>query len=205
MSKQPFSLGLRGWHAARTHSGEGGFKESRSMTVTTHIPIGQILVQKGYIDPWQVQSALAHQRCWGGRLGEALVKLGFISEPVLLTELARQLGVAYVEIGNRQIPDAVVRLVPEKLIRARKVFPAAFAWQGKRNLLVVVTSEPQNLVALDEVAFASGKKVKAALGSESDVEQAIERHLGPTAPWNSTAVPRPMLRYTSVGDARRAA
>ncbi len=175
------------------------------MTVTTHLPIGQILVQAGYIDAWQLQTALAHQRCWGGRLGEALVKLGFISEQVLLTEIARQLGVSYVEIGDRQIPDAVVRLVPEKLIRARKVLPAAFAWQGKRNLLVVVTSEPQNLVALDEVAFASGKKVKAALGSEGDVDQAIERHLGPGAPWRGTAVPRPTLRYTSVGNTRRAA
>ena len=145
----------------------------------SHLPIGRLLVQGGYIDSSQLQSALAHQRCFGGRLGAALVTLGFISEPLLMTELAHQLGVPYVQIGTRRIPDAVVRLVPEKLIRARKVFPVAFAWQGKRNLLVVVTSEPQNLVALDEVAFASGKKVKAALSSESDIEHAIERHFGP--------------------------
>jgi type IV pilus assembly protein PilB len=155
------------------------------MTVTTRLPIGQILVQTGYIDPWQLQSALAHQRFWGGKLGAALIKLGFIAESVFLTELARHLGVPYVHIGNRRVPDAVVRLVPERLIRARKVFPAAFAWQGKWNQLVVITSEPQNLAMLDEVAFASGKKVKAALASESDVEQAIERHLGPNAHWNS--------------------
>jgi type IV pilus assembly protein PilB len=93
------------------------------MNVTTRLPIGQILVQAGYLDPWQLQSALAHQRCWGGKLGEALIKLGFITEPVLLTELARQLGAPYVHIGNRRIPDAVVRLLPEKLIRARRSSP----------------------------------------------------------------------------------
>jgi MshEN domain len=68
-----------------------------------------------------------------------------------------------------------------------------------------VTSEPQNLATLDEVAFASGKKVKAALASERDVEQAIERHLGPSALSNSTAVSRPALRYPSVRSTPRAA
>ncbi len=173
--------------------------------MTTRLPIGQILVQTGYLDPWQLQSALAHQRSWGGKLGEALVKLGFITEPVLLTEVARQLGVPYVRLGNRRIPDAVVRLVPEKLIRARKVFPAAFAWQGRWNQLVVVTSEPQNLAVLDEVAFASGKRVKAALASEGDVEQAIERHLGPSASWNHTSMSPPALRGMSTASTRRVA
>ena len=158
--------------------------------MTSHLPIGQILVERGYIDPWQLQSALAYQRSWGGPLGEALVALGFISEPVLLAEVARQLDVPYIHIGNRRIPDAVVRLVPEKLVRARKIFPVAFAWQGKRNQLLVITTEPQNLVALDEAAFASGKKVRAVLGSDRDIEQAIERHLGP-APGASAARPMP--------------
>jgi hypothetical protein len=71
--------------------------------------------------------------------------------------------------------------VPEKLIRSRKIFPVAFAWQGSRSLLVVVTSDPQNLIALDEVAFTSGRAVKAALASDQDIEEAIERHLGPAA------------------------
>lgn len=146
-----------------------------------NLPIGQILVQQGHIDPWQLQTALAHQRCWGGRLGEALVHFGFISEPTLLAEVARQLGVPYVQIGERIIPDTVIRLVPEKLIRARRILPVVFAWQRRRNLLVVATSQPQDLIALDEVAFASGKNVKAALAAASDLDQAIARHLAPAA------------------------
>jgi len=41
------------------------------------------------------------------------------------------------------------------------------------------TSEPQNRVVLDEVAFASGMKVRPVLASEGDIIRAIERHLGP--------------------------
>ena len=153
--------------------------------MTSRVLIGQQLVQEGHIDIWQLQSALAHQRFWGGRIGDALVKLGFVSEPLLLTELARQLGVPYIEIGEREIDAAVVRLVPEKLIRARKVFPIAYAAKPRRGMLVVATARPQDLAVLDEVAFASGKIVKPALASDRDVEAAIERHLGkPGArPW----------------------
>jgi type IV pilus assembly protein PilB len=146
--------------------------------VTARLPIGQLLVQAGHVDVWQLQSALAHQRCWGGRIGEALVRLGFLTEPVLLAEVARQHGVPHVEIGERIVAPAIVRLVPEKLIRARKVFPIAYASQPRRGLLVVATSKPQDLTVLDEVAFASGKTVNAALASDRDIERAIERHFG---------------------------
>ena len=148
--------------------------------MTSRLLIGQQLVNSGHIDVWQLQSALAHQRFWGGRIGDALVRLGFVSEPLLLTELGRQLGVPYIEIGERDVDPAVVRLVPEKLIRARKVFPIAYSAKPRRGLLVVATARPQDLAVLDEVAFATGKIVKPALASDLDVEAAIERHLGKT-------------------------
>jgi type IV pilus assembly protein PilB len=69
--------------------------------VTNRLPIGQRLVQQGHIDAWQLQSALAHQQRWGGRLGEALVGLGFLPEEVVLSEVARQLGVPYLDVAQR--------------------------------------------------------------------------------------------------------
>jgi type IV pilus assembly protein PilB len=144
--------------------------------VTSHTLIGQQLVQAGHIDGWQLQSALAHQRFWGGRIGDALVKLGFLSESVLLGEIARQLGVPCVQIASRDVDPAVVRLVPERLIRARRIFPIAYAPQPRRGLLVIATARPQDLALLDEVAFASGKIVNPALASDRDIEAAIERH-----------------------------
>lgn len=145
--------------------------------MTSRLPIGQLLIQSGRIDGWQLQSALAHQRRWGGRLGEALVGLGFVSEPVLLAELSRQLTVPYIELGERYVPPAIVRLVPEKLIRSRKVFPIALVSSSRRGPIVIATSEPQNLAVLDEVSFATGMKVKPVLASAGDIERAIDRHL----------------------------
>jgi Type II secretion system (T2SS), protein E, N-terminal domain len=147
------------------------------MTSTTRLPIGQRLVQAGRIDPWQLQSALAHQRRWGGRLGAALVGLGFVGEEDMLTEVARQLGVPYLAIGDRYVPESIVRLVPEKVIRSRRVFPIALGSQTRRGPLVVATEEPQNLAMLDEVAFASGYAVRPVLTSSRDLDLAIQHHL----------------------------
>jgi type IV pilus assembly protein PilB len=149
--------------------------------LSTQVPIGQRLVRQGSIEVWQLQSALVNQKRWGGRLGEALVRMGFVSEPVVLAEVARQLGVPYVELRTREVLTAVVRMIPERIIRSRKVFPVALTSQPGRGHLQVATVEPQNLALLDDLAFATGTRVQLVLASERDIEIAIERHLGPGA------------------------
>jgi hypothetical protein len=145
--------------------------------MSRRLPIGEMLVGQGRIDALQLTSALAYQKQWGGRLGQALLALGFVSEPVLLDVLGQQLGVPFVEIGSRIVPPAVVRLVPEKLMRTRRVFPLALLPESRRGALLVALSDPGNLLHLDEIAFAAGMQVKPALASDADIDQAIARHL----------------------------
>ncbi len=142
------------------------------------VPIGELLVKQGRLDAMQLQSALAHQRQWGGRLGRALVALGFVTEPVLLQAVAAQLGIPFVEIGSRPIPPRVVQLLPERLVRSRKVVPLELLSASRRGPLVVALSDPDNLATLDEVAFATGMSVRPVLAAEADVSAAIARLLG---------------------------
>lgn len=143
--------------------------------------LGEMLVQEGRIDPVQLQSAMAHQSRWGGRLGQALVNMGLCSEPVVMQVLARQLGVRFVEIGDKTVPAAVVHLVPERLIRKYRAFPIGVLG-GRRGPLVVALGDPADLRLLDDIAFATGMGVEAALAAPADLEQAIARHLdGATA------------------------
>lgn len=139
--------------------------------------IGEMLVQKGRIDAVQLQSALAHQRRWGGRLGRALVKLGFLPERALLEVVGDQLGVPFVEIGERSIPPQVLALVPGRLVRSRKALPLERLEEGRRGRLVVALADPADLTVLDEIAFAAGLDVLPVLAAEEDLERAIARHL----------------------------
>jgi type IV pilus assembly protein PilB len=141
------------------------------------LPFEQILTQAGLIDAHQMQSALGYQRQWGCPLSQAVVDLGFAAEPAVMAALAHHRGVQYREIGDQTVGAEIVRLVPEKLIRLRKVFPVALG-TSPRGPLVLATADPLNLTVLDEVAFATAKTVEPVLTSERDVERAIERHLG---------------------------
>ena len=145
-------------------------------------PIGQILVEQGRIDELQLRSALSHQRQWGGKVGEALVCLGFVTEQVMLSAVARQLGVPFLTLGDRRVPPAILRLVPERLIRQRRLLPIAVLSGTRRGHLVVATADPGDIRALDEIAFASGMEVRAVLVAEGDLTRAIERHLLGAAP-----------------------
>jgi type IV pilus assembly protein PilB len=147
-----------------------------------HLPLGQMLMQQGRLDEFQLRSALAHQRRWGGRIGEAIAALGFLREREVLETVARQLEVPLFEIGERCIPQPVLRLVPERLIRVRQVFPLAVASESRRGPLALAMTDPRNLEAIDEVRFASGLAVKPVLVAVHDLEYAIERHFGTLAP-----------------------
>jgi hypothetical protein len=141
--------------------------------------IGEMLVQLGRLDRTQLQAALAHQRQWGGRLGGAIVHLGFLGEPALLDALGQQLGVPFIEIGDRQIPPKVLALVPRKLAQARRVLPLELSADGaRRGVLLVALGDPADLGLIDELAFVTGLRVKPALAGEEDLDRALERHLG---------------------------
>jgi type IV pilus assembly protein PilB len=126
----------------------------------------------------QLQSALAHQRRWGGRLGRAIVNLGFVSEPTFLQALSEQLGTPFVVVGDRQVERSVLALVPEKLVRSRRVLPLARLAESRRGPLVLAVSDPGDLAVLDEIGFATGLAVRPVLAAEADLDQAIRRLYG---------------------------
>lgn len=143
--------------------------------------IGELLLRHGRLDALQLQSALAHQARWGGRLGRAVVHLGFLDEATVLEAVAEQLGTPFITVGDRPVDPAVLALVPERLIRARKVLPLALLKERRRGPLVVALADPGDLSVIDELTFVTGLDVRPALATEADLERAIERLLGPVA------------------------
>jgi type IV pilus assembly protein PilB len=140
--------------------------------------IGEMLVQLGRLDSHQLQAALAHQRQWGGKLGGAIVRLGFLGEPAILQAVGQQLGVPFIVIGDREIPPKVLALVPRKIAQARRVLPLELAFDTRRRTLVVAVGDPADLTVIDELAFVTGLPVRPVLAGDEDLDRALERHLG---------------------------
>lgn len=142
------------------------------------VPIGQILVERGSIDGRQLRAGLDWQRRRGGRLGRALVHLGLLDETALVGALGFQFGIDVVDLADRFIDRDVLRLVPPRIIEARRVLPVELLEETRRGPLLVATSDPLDMHALDEVAFASGKQVRPMLASRAQIDVAIARLIG---------------------------
>jgi type IV pilus assembly protein PilB len=141
-------------------------------------PIGQILVKDGAIDARQLRAGLDWQKRCGGRLGNALLHLGLVKETDLVHALGRQFEIPVVDLTYREVPAEVLLLVPQRIVEGRGVLPIELLSEVRRGPLLVATSDPLDLHAMDEVAFASGKLVRPVLASRSQLQVAIGRALG---------------------------
>jgi type IV pilus assembly protein PilB len=137
-----------------------------------------MLVDGGAIDSRQLRAALDWQRRRGGRLGSALVHLGMLEEMDLIQALGVQLGLPVIDLALYSIDRDVLRLVPARVVETTRVLPLTLLEETRRGPLVVATADPQDVRALDEVAFASGKQVRPMLAAKGQLDVAIAQLLG---------------------------
>jgi hypothetical protein len=141
--------------------------------------LGQLLVARGWITVQQLTRALKTQNVAGGRLGTCLLEMDALREDLLLKGLSEQLGVPAVDIDDlRGIPEEVLGLIPDKLTRRLRAVP--FRVEGGRLDLALM--DPRNLAAQDEIAFASGKRVKVYVAGEIRILEALEKYYGEECP-----------------------
>jgi hypothetical protein len=139
--------------------------------------LGEILLERGLIDVDQLNSALAHQRQWGMRLGTALVAKGFIAEGVLTRVLSESLGIPMVDLARMVADQRALQIVPRRLAEQYDVFPIALREQPNgRRMLLLAMADPLNATAIDEIGFTTDTIVKPAIAQISSLEQAIRRH-----------------------------
>ena len=138
--------------------------------------LGEMLIQAGKLNAFQLQSALSHQRNWGGRLGGSLVNLGYITENELLGFLAQQLKLPRVNLFASAIPREILNYIPAEKAKELTVLPLQRKEiQGKQCLLVAM-SDPTNLNVIDAIQFMTGCRVRPALASEREVLDGINLH-----------------------------
>jgi hypothetical protein len=141
--------------------------------------LGQLLVARGWITVQQLTRALKAQNVAGGRVGTCLLEMDALQEDLLLKGLAEQLGVPSVAVEDlRGVAEEVLGLIPEKLARRLRAVP----FRVEMGRLDVALMDPRNLSAQDEIAFASGKRVKIHVAEEVRVLEALERYYGEEVP-----------------------
>ena len=134
--------------------------------------IGDLLVEKKVITESQLDKALEVQRKEGGLLGEVLIRQGLIKYDALLELLSNQLNVPIMDIKGRIIKEDILKLVPEKIARARNIIPIEIVG----DQLVIVMGRPEDLATIDDINLITGMKICVAIGNPLDIDRAIDKN-----------------------------
>jgi type IV pilus assembly protein PilB len=133
--------------------------------------LGSLLIEKGYLTPDDLQSALDKQRREGRRmlLGELLVEEGYCTEDQVIECLASEYGVPYAKLDNRLMDPRIVDILPREYVEKNLVVPLFLV----RGVLTVAVSEPSNLFLIDEIRGLTNQRVQIVAASPKDIRRVI--------------------------------
>ena len=127
---------------------------------TTNLRIGDILVEKGYVTPDQMNQALAWQKEHRDkRVGQILMELGFVSESQVLDALASRLHLNIVDVAQLSVDLQAVGKVSREVCEKNLILPVSL--QGHN--MEIVTNDPLNYFALEEVRQQTGCHLEISL------------------------------------------
>ena len=136
--------------------------------------LGEILIKENLITTDQLKQALDYQKANGGRLGNSLVKLGFLSDDEVTAVLSRQYGVPSINLAYFDIDANVIKLIPMETALKYQVLPLSRV--GSSLTLAMV--DPTNVFAMDDIKFMTGFNIEPVVASEATITEAIRKHYG---------------------------
>jgi type IV pilus assembly protein PilB len=136
--------------------------------------LGELLLKENLISADQLKQALEHQKSSGGRLGNSLVKLGFLSDDEVTAVLSRQYGVPSINLGYFEVDPSVTKLIPMETALKYQILPLSRVGSS----LTVAMVDPTNVFAMDDIKFMTGFNIEPVVASESAINDAIKKHYG---------------------------
>jgi type IV pilus assembly protein PilB len=137
--------------------------------------LSDFLVGLKIITPDQLRKATQEQKR-GERLEQALVRLGYATEELILQVLADYFDLPFVDLDTYLIDEKVVKTIPEEMARRHTLIPIFKIGET----LTVATTNPLNIHALDEVRNKVKTDVEIAISTEKKIKKAIDQHYGAT-------------------------
>lgn len=143
---------------------------------TPYSLFGKRLVDRKIIKQNQLDEAIHKQQTTMGhrKLGEILVRLGYLSKSHITEGLADQLGIPIVRISEREIPERIRSLVDGSIATLYRVIP--IEEQGKT--LIVASSDPTNINNFDNLRRLLERPVEPVLSTPEEIAEALQKYYG---------------------------
>ncbi len=141
------------------------------------VRLGELLTKATLITQDQLKEALKVQKETGGKLGETLIKLNFVSEEDITECLSQQFGVPSINLAHFEIDQNVIKLISADVARKYNILPV----NKTGATLTIAMADPTNVFAMDDIKFMTGYNVEPVVASELGIKAAIDNYYGTTS------------------------
>jgi general secretion pathway protein E/type IV pilus assembly protein PilB len=133
------------------------------------------LQSKGQLNEADYRRAVEAQAAEPNRhLHEILLEKGIGNELHVLSALAEEFGLEFVDLSHARIEPETLAVMPTKLVHRKGLLPVS----RNNGTLVVATSNPYDVYALDELQTLTGLEIQPVLGSPREIARLIKHHFG---------------------------
>ena len=134
--------------------------------------IGDILIEKGLITEAQLQKGLKISKDQNTRLGKALIDLGYITEPELLSTLSKQFGIPMMPPGELVVDPTLLHFITPQIAKEFSIVPVS----QKGDAILFATFDPMNTAIVGRLETQLGKRIIFNLATNDQVMSAIRRN-----------------------------
>ncbi len=129
------------------------------------VRIGDLLLEKGLLTEEKIEQAIQLQKTSGNRLGEIVVKKGWVSEHDFLSTLGQQMSIPYITLRNGLYDPDVINLLDSEITSRLKMVPLFMV----NNTLSLATADAQAIAGFSEIEERLKCRVRPVLARKEDI------------------------------------
>jgi type IV pilus assembly protein PilB len=136
--------------------------------------LGEILVKEGFLTEEMLKQVLIDQKKTDLKFGQYVILQGIVQEKQIIDLLSEQLNIKKYHINDFPLDLELVRYIPIEIAQRNKVVPLKI----KGNLLMVAIVDPLEITILDSIEKLNNMEVEPVICSESEINQLINSMYG---------------------------
>jgi len=142
------------------------------------LTLKDLLLEEGLVTVDQIEQARREGKLLGRRLGESLIKLGYVEGAQIASMLSRRLSIRAVDPKTFDWAP-VAHLLSASIARRYGVIPLSVIPLSQYGpTLTVAAVDPTDLSMLEDLRFSTHHSIEVVVASEQEIAELVERHYG---------------------------
>ena len=134
--------------------------------------LGDVIVELGFAPREVVEHAVTQGREVGKPMGQVLLDAGVVTSDQLARAVADRFSLDHVRLDSFQVDMGAANLIDAAVARRLEAVP--IGWRDDGSLLVAMVN-PSNVLAIDDIAMITDRRVHPAVVSNDDLQALLTR------------------------------